>query len=257
VNEKGMLSNDAGSNAAPRRPCLLRARDVTHVFGAGEVKTAALKDVSCEVAAGQLVLLTGPSGSGKTTLMSVMAGMLRPSAGDVELLGVGLRDLRERDVLALRRHGLGFVFQKYNLFPGLTALENVVEPLVVKGYARPVATERGRRVLDLLGLANRLKNLPAQLSGGQQQRVAIARALASRPAVIIGDEISASLDWETAQQVLGILRRYVGPDSAVLLVTHDLRLERYADRVLEMREGMIVGDRWLPRPEPLHSADSP
>jgi len=224
-------------------PRLVRARAVTHFFGVGDVTTAAVKNVSCEVRAGELVLLTGPSGSGKTTLISLLAGMLRASAGDVHLLGVGLRDLRERDVLRLRRYGLGFVFQRYNLFPGLTALENVVEPLVIKGYSRASATERGREVLSLLGLEQRMTNLPGQLSGGQQQRVAIARALSSRPALVIGDEVSAALDWETTQQVLGVLRQYVGTDSAVLLVTHDERLERYADRVLEMREGELVTDR--------------
>ncbi len=251
-------SKDSNPNEPSARPCLMRARAVSHVFGAGEVTTAAIKSVSCEIRGGQLVLLTGPSGSGKTTLMSVMAGMLRPTGGDVELLGVWLRDLSERDVLALRRLALGFVFQKYNLFPGLTALENVVEPLVVRGCPRQAATERSRQVLEMLGLAHRLRNRPAQLSGGQQQRVAIARALASKPAVIIGDEISASLDWETAQQVLTLLRQSVGPDSAVLLVTHDLRLERYADRVLEMREGEIVSERSLhgPQVDPPRNAQS-
>jgi len=235
---------------SPRdRLSLIRARDVSHVFGAGELTTPAIKNVSCNVVAGELVLLTGPSGSGKTTLMSVVAGMLRPTAGDVELLGVWLRKLNERDLLALRRIALGFVFQKYNLFPGLTALENVVEPLVVKGVPRKLATEQGRHVLDMLGLSNRMLNRPGQLSGGQQQRVAIARALASKPAVIIGDEISASLDWDTAQQVLSILRQFVGPESAVLLVTHDIRLERYADRVLEMREGQLIAERYLDNPQ--------
>lgn len=251
-----MISNDPMPNVLPAGPCLMRARNVTHVFGTGGAATAAVKNVSCEIAAGQLILLMGPSGSGKTTLMSVMAGMLRPSAGDVELLGVWLRDLNEGDVLALRRWGLGFVFQKYNLFPGLTALENVVEPLVIRGFSRWDATERGRRVLEMLGLGHRLANRPAELSGGQQQRVAIARALVSKPAVIIGDEISASLDWETAQHVFSILREYVGPDSAVLLVTHDPRLERYADRVIEMREGEIVSDRCLYNPQMVPPMDA-
>ncbi|MBI3201647.1 MAG: ABC transporter ATP-binding protein [Myxococcales bacterium] len=218
---------------------LVRSVALEKTFGEGELATPVLKGISVEVAAGELVLLMGPSGSGKTTLISVLAGLLRPTAGHVELCGAPISDLHEADVTRVRRRHLGFVFQSYNLFPALTALDNIAEVLKLKGLAARDARARATRALTDVGLGDRLHHRPGQLSGGQKQRVAIARALAGDPALILGDEVTAALDTHTALHVLAILRAQVNAERGILLVTHDKRLEQFADRVIEIEDGQI------------------
>ncbi len=227
---------------------LLRAIDVKKTYGSGELATHVLHGVTLELPPGQLVLLMGPSGSGKTTFLSILAGLLRPSSGQVELCGAPISELSEPAVAAVRRERLGFIFQTYNLFPALTALDNVAEVLAMKGVPIRKAREMAVDALERVGLGKRLHHLPSDLSGGQKQRVAIARALAGAPALILGDEVTAALDGTTANSVMEILRSQVTPQTGVLLVTHDHRLERYADRVVEMEDGLIVRDAPLPGP---------
>jgi putative ABC transport system ATP-binding protein len=221
---------------------LIRAEGVYKTYGAGALATPVLFDVSVTLRAGELVLLMGPSGSGKTTLISILAGLLRPTAGRVALCGREITALSEDAIARLRRQRLGFVFQTYNLFPALTALDNVAEVLALKGLPIARARERARAVLGRVGLADRTHHLPADLSGGQKQRVAIARALAGDPQVILGDEPTGALDGVTAAGVMELLRAHVSPSASVLLVTHDHRLERFADRVIAMEDGRIVAD---------------
>ncbi|MBI3724971.1 ABC transporter ATP-binding protein [bacterium] len=237
----GRVSPPSGEDEAARK-LLVRARGVTKTFGTGPLATPVLKGIDLEIATGELALLMGPSGSGKTTLISVLAGLLRATSGTVELCSQKISELPEDAIARVRRESLGFVFQSYNLFPALSALDNVAEVLVMKGAPRVIARERASRALEAVGLGERLTYLPSSLSGGQKQRVAVARALAGEPALVLGDEVTAALDRESAEAVLGILRRRVGPGSSVLLVTHDRRLERYADRVIEMEDGRIVRD---------------
>lgn len=218
---------------------LVRSEALEKTFGEGELETPVLKGVSVEVAAGELVLLMGPSGSGKTTLISILAGLLRPTAGNVELCGSVISELHEADVTRVRRRHLGFVFQSYNLFPALTALDNIAEVLKLKGLSPREARERATRALTDVGLGERLHHRPGELSGGQKQRVAIARALAGDPALIMGDEVTAALDTHTALHVLEILRGQVSAERGILLVTHDKRLEQFADRVIEIEDGQI------------------
>jgi putative ABC transport system ATP-binding protein len=218
---------------------LVKASAVTKAFQNGANETPVLRGVDLEVAPGELVLLMGPSGSGKTTLLSLLAGFLRPTSGEVELMGVPISRATEAEVARVRRRHLGFVFQTYNLFPALTALDNVAEVLVLKGSERRVAREKARAALETVGLGHRTNYLPRDLSGGQKQRVAVARALAGDPELVIGDEVTAALDRESSEKVLEVLARHKGPRSSVLLVTHDRRLERYADRVVEMQDGKI------------------
>jgi len=222
---------------------IARAIGVSKEYRSGEMVTPVVHEVSLTVAAGSLTLLMGPSGSGKTTLLSMLAGILRATRGSVELCGHMISDLPDREVVALRRRYLGFVFQGYNLFPALTALDNVAEILCMKGMSRRRARERAREALAQVGLGQRLHHLPADLSGGQKQRVAVARALVSSPPLILGDEVTAALDAESAAMVMETLRGHVEPRSGVLIVTHDRRLARYADRVVEMEEGRITRDR--------------
>ncbi|MBE7485291.1 MAG: ABC transporter ATP-binding protein [Polyangiaceae bacterium] len=192
-----------------------------------------------EVFAGELVLLMGPSGSGKTTLISILAGLLRPTGGQVELCGARISEQHEAEVTRVRRRHLGFVFQSYNLFPALSALDNIAEVLKLKGLPAREAKERASRALTDVGLGERLHHRPGELSGGQKQRVAIARALAGDPALVMGDEVTAALDTHTALHVLEILRRQVSSERGILLVTHDRRLEQFADRVIEIEDGRI------------------
>ncbi|MCC6213792.1 MAG: ABC transporter ATP-binding protein [Polyangiaceae bacterium] len=219
---------------------LVRASDVEKTYGSGELAVPVLKRISLEVRAGALVLLMGPSGSGKTTLVSVLAGLLRPTAGHVELCGARISELSESKVAAVRRRHLGFVFQSYNLFPALSALDNVAEVLRMKGFAPREAEQRAADALDRVGLGDRRTHRPGELSGGQKQRVAIARALAGDPALIFGDEVTAALDTRTALKVMELLRAQVTPGRAILIVTHDRRLEQYADHVIGLEDGSVV-----------------
>ena len=218
---------------------LLSARGVTKSYGQGALATEVLRGVDLELHPGELVLLMGPSGSGKTTLLSILAGLLRPSGGEVLLCGQRLGGLSELEVTRLRRERLGFVFQGDNLFPALSALDNVAEVLALKGTPRRDARARARAALEAVGLGHRLDQLPRDLSGGEKQRVAVARALAGDPLLVLGDEVTSALDWRSAEAVVELLRTHPRGRSAVLLVTHDPRLLRWADRVIEIEDGRI------------------
>jgi putative ABC transport system ATP-binding protein len=222
---------------------LVRAADVTRSFGMGDLTVPVLHGVSMSVRAGELCLLMGPSGSGKTTLLSILAGLMRPTTGAVELCGVPISSLPDAASTRVRRAHLGFVFQTYNLFPALTALDNVAEVLALKGMALREARARASEALTHVGLGPRMHHRPGELSGGQKQRVAIARALAGDPRLVLGDEITAALDSATGMAMMDLLRGLVDNRRAVLLVTHDHRLERYADRVIEIEDGHITADR--------------
>jgi len=226
----------------PDAPPLIRAVGVRRSYGSGALETPVLFGVSLEVLGGQLALLRGPSGSGKTTLISILAGLRRPSAGRVELRGRPISEMTEAQVAHVRREHLGFVFQESNLFPALTARDNVAEVLAMKGAPLAQARARADVVLSQVGLGDRLEHRPAELSSGQRQRVAIARALAGEPEVLIGDEPTAALDGANALAMMALVRAHIRPDRAALIVTHDLRLARYADRVIELQDGRIVRD---------------
>jgi putative ABC transport system ATP-binding protein len=225
---------------------LLRAAGVTKRFGSGESEALVLRGIDLEIQAGELTLLMGPSGSGKTTLVSVLAGLLRPSSGRVELCGEPISELDEAAVARVRRRHVGFVFQTYNLFPALTALENVALGYRLRGASHAEARRSALRALQGVGLGSRAVERPGNLSAGQKQRVAVARALAGAPAVVIGDEPTAALDGPTALDVMRLLHERVTPESAVLVVTHDPRLEPFADRTLLIEDGRIVSEKRHP-----------
>jgi putative ABC transport system ATP-binding protein len=224
------------TGAAP----LARTEDVHKILGEGVQAAQVLRGASMVVWPGELCLLMGPSGSGKTTLLSIIAGLMRPTTGTVELCGEMISEQPALLAAALRRKRVGFVFQGYGLFPALSALDNVLELLVMRGFKRRDAIGRARSALEAVGLSDRLDHLPGQLSGGQKQRVAIAHALAARPALLIGDEPTAALDAETGTAVMQLLRDYPDHEHAALIVTHDHRLKRYADRVLYMQDGRVT-----------------
>jgi putative ABC transport system ATP-binding protein len=218
-------------------------RDVTKTYAEGGSSVAALRGVNLEVESGEIVMLMGPSGSGKTTLLSIMGCILQASSGSVQIAGREVVHLQENDLPQVRREHIGFVFQSFNLFPTLTAGENVELMLDVKGVRGAPARRRAYQLLESVGVADKFDVLPANLSGGQKQRVAIARALAGDPAIILADEPTAALDSQTGRSVMEILRSLAHERGrAVVIVTHDPRVIEFADRTIRIEDGLIVPD---------------
>ena len=215
-------------------------RGVTKEFGRGDARTVALRTVDLELPYGELCLLVGPSGCGKTTLISVVAGLLDPTAGTVDVLGQTISKMWGGRKVRFRGANIGFVFQQYNLLPAMTAVENACVPLLIQGMARHKAIDKAGHLLDAVGLGSRLKSYPHQLSGGQQQRVAIARALVHEPRLLVCDEPTAALDAKSGRTVMQLIKEVsVKPDRAVVVVTHDSRVYDFGDRIVEMSDGAI------------------
>jgi putative ABC transport system ATP-binding protein len=214
---------------------------ITKWFGVGDAKVQALRGLDIEIGMGELAMLVGPSGCGKTTLISIIAGLLDATEGDLEVLGTRPAELSQREQILFRRRNLGFVFQQFNLLPTLTAAENVALPLFVAGVDRLQAVEQASELLDELGLGDRLHSLPSALSGGQQQRVAIARALIHNPRLVVCDEPTSALDAKTGHMVMEMFSEVaVRPDRAVIVVTHDSRIFEFADSITHMEDGRAV-----------------
>jgi len=223
-----------------------KAIHIEHVnkdFPVGDDMVRVLYDISIEIRMGQLTMLVGPSGCGKTTLISIISGILTATSGMINIFGTDIGNMKGRDKVIFRRNNIGFIFQQYNLLPALTASENAAIPLIAAGVRMDAATKKASNILDDIGLIGQTEKLPRQLSGGQQQRVAIARALVHQPRLIVCDEPTAALDAKSGSAVMDILRKIANDtDKAVLIVTHDSRIYKYADRILEMSDGRIMGD---------------
>jgi putative ABC transport system ATP-binding protein len=224
-------------DAAPAT--VVSAHDLTRRYGSNDTAVDALRGVSVDVASGELTAVMGPSGSGKSTLMHILAGLDRPTAGEVWIAGTAIGELNDTQLTRLRREHIGFIFQFFNLLPMLTARENIVLPLSLAGEKPDPAW-----VEDLtrkVGLANRLTHRPSELSGGQQQRVAIARALVSKPTVMFADEPTGNLDSRTSSEILELLRDSVSSyGQTTVMVTHDAHAAAIADRILFLADGLIV-----------------
>jgi putative ABC transport system ATP-binding protein len=219
----------------------LEVRDLVKSFSLDGATIQAVDHVSFQVKSGEFVALVGPSGSGKTTMLSILAALLTPTSGQVLIDGQDLAQMNEKQRVKLRREKIGFTFQSNNLIPYLSARENVEFMLRLNGNLDRAARLRSDELLARLGLAERLHNLPAQMSGGQQQRVAIARALIHNPAVVLADEPTASLDTERAYQVVETFANLIHENNrAGIIVTHDLRMCQFVDRVLQMQDGKLV-----------------
>ncbi len=219
----------------------LEVRDLVKTFSLDGATINAVDGVSFQVKSGEFVALVGPSGSGKTTMLSILAALLTPTAGQVLIDGQDLAQMNEKKRVKLRREKIGFTFQSNNLIPYLTARENVEFMLRLNNKLDRAGRVRSDELLARLGLSDRLHNLPAQMSGGQQQRVAIARALIHNPAVVLADEPTASLDTERAFQVVETFAHLIHEnDRAGIMVTHDLRMCQFVDRVLQMQDGKLV-----------------
>jgi putative ABC transport system ATP-binding protein len=221
---------------------ILKATGLHRIYGTGEAAVRALDGVDVEIEERRFVAVMGPSGSGKSTLMHVLAGLDRPTSGTVEIAGTEITTLDDKALTVLRRDKIGFVFQAFNLLPVLTAEENILLPLSIAG--REPDREWVDRLIDTVGLRDRLTHRPSELSGGQQQRVAVARALASRPAVIFADEPTGNLDSSSSREVLALLRHAVDEfGQTVVMVTHDADAAQIADETIEMADGRIADGR--------------
>ena len=228
---------------------VLKATGIVKELGEGAGKVTALKGVNFSLLSGELTLLMGPSGSGKTTLLSILGCIMRQTSGTLTVDEHCTTGLKPDELAKIRREHIGFVFQSYNLFPTLTAQENVQLPLDVQDCGRHEAQERAAETLERVGLAHKLKSFPRHLSGGEQQRVAIARALVSRPTLILADEPTAALDGKNGQAIMGLLSDIAASnDSAVLAVTHDPRTEPFADRIVRIEDGQIQSSKEKRKP---------
>jgi putative ABC transport system ATP-binding protein len=238
------LAMPGAATAAANPPdsgAVVSARELTRRFGAGDTAVDALRGVSLDVAKAKLTAVMGPSGSGKSTLMHIMAGLDRPTTGDVSIDGTNIARLNDTELTKLRRRHVGFIFQFFNLLPMLTAEENIFLPLSISG--RKPEREWTDALIDKVGLDDRRTHRPSELSGGQQQRVAIARALVSQPTVVFADEPTGNLDSKTSGEILDLMRDSVDAyGQTTVMVTHDPRAAAIADRILFLADGVIVKD---------------
>ena len=234
------------------QPPIIRARGLSKIYREGATELRALSDVDLDIYARQLTLLMGPSGSGKTTLLSIFGCILRATEGRLELLGEDVTALPEKELPRIRRNAIGFVFQGFNLFPTLTAAENVALAMDVRGVRGDRARRRAEELLREVGLQDRMHAFPADLSGGQKQRVAIARALAGDPPILLADEPTAALDSTSGRAVIELLQRLARHHGrAVVMVTHDPRVLSHGDRILHLEDGRLAREQAAPRPPAL------
>ena len=239
------MSKAANHSAAPS----IVAEGLGHSYGEGAVRTTVLQQLSLQFWPGELALVMGASGSGKSTLLATLSGLLRPQFGTVTSLGTSIWSLKPRELERFRFQHCAFVFQNFNLFPALNAMQQVEQVLKYQKVKKPEAHRRAVEVLGSVGLDHRLKQKPSEMSGGEKQRVAIARALSKMPQLIFADEPTSALDSVSGQVVIKLLHQAAKErGAAVVVVTHDPRLEAYADRVIHMEDGKILSDTMISEP---------
>lgn len=221
----------------------MEAVDVVKLLGRGPGQVQALRGINLALAGGELTLLIGPSGSGKTTLLSILGCMLSPTSGTVRVCGQSTARMQPEDMAKIRRDHVGFIFQSYNLFPTLTAADNVRLALDVRGEPPGSAIARTKKAMATVGLSHKMKSFPRQLSGGEQQRVAIARAIVGDPSAILADEPTSALDGENGEAIMKVLAQIAKDQArAVLVVTHDPRVLPSANRIVQIEDGRIINE---------------
>jgi putative ABC transport system ATP-binding protein len=231
--------------------CVLEARSLAKTYDTGGAKVFGLRGVDLSIERGEFVAIMGPSGCGKSTLLNLLAGLDRPTSGEVWLDGERIDKLSETELARLRRRKVGFVFQFFNLVPTLSVVENVELPLLLVGRRRSDARRSANDLLSELGIADKHNTAPALLSGGQQQRVALARALANTPDVVLGDEPTGNLDSAATREVLGLLRAARDRGQTLLVATHDARVAAAADRIVTLRDGLVSDEAELQAARPV------
>ncbi len=219
---------------------MIKTEELTKIFRTDEVETTALNKVTMEVNNGDFVAIMGPSGSGKSTLMNIIGCLDRPTSGTIIIDGENISTVNDNQLAIIRGRKIGFIFQKFNLMPSMTALKNVALPMVFLGGSKADRDQRGMELLGKVGLTNWATHRPSELSGGQQQRIAIARALANNPAIILADEPTGNLDTKTGEQIMELLVALNREGKTILLVTHAISLKRFANRVVNMLDGEVT-----------------
>lgn len=221
---------------------IIQVVSLVKIYYLDGVEVPAIRGMDFEIRRGEFVSISGPSGSGKSTLMHLIGCLDRPTSGKVLIEGKDVSSLHDNELAMFRNRKIGFVFQSFNLLPRATALKNVELPLIYKGVSVRERRKRAREALELVGLSDRISHLPSQLSGGQQQRVAIARALTTEPAVILADEPTGNLDTASGSEILRILKELHRQGRTIVLVTHEDYVARQAERIIKVRDGLIVRD---------------
>ena len=247
----GLARPDRATTGGVHVTRVLEARGLAKTYDTGGVEVLALRGVDLSIERGEFVAIMGPSGCGKSTLLNLLAGLDRPTAGEVRLDGDRIDQLSETELARLRRRKIGFVFQFFNLLPTLSAVENVELPLLLVGRGRKEARRAADGLLSELGVGDKRAAAPIQLSGGQQQRVALARALANTPDIVLGDEPTGNLDSAAAREVLGLLRAARERGQTLLIATHDARVAAAADRVVALRDGLVSDETALVAARPV------
>ena len=224
------------------RPVVIRVKNLYKIYRVGDIKVRALDGLDFDIYKGEFVAIVGASGSGKSTLLNMLAGLEKPTKGEIEIGRVHIEKMTERQLVSFRREKVGFIFQAYNLLNTMNALENVALPLSFRGVSRRQRLKEARKYMDLVGVGGQARHMPNQMSGGQQQRVGIARALVVNPQIIFADEPTGNLDSKTTMEVLRLMQKIVREqDQTLVMVTHDNNLASYADRRIRIMDGRIVG----------------
>jgi len=226
-----------------RKDDIIRLKNVHKDYVMGDTKIHAVDDVSLEINKGDFVAIIGPSGSGKSTMMNLVGALDLASQGDIFLDNINIEHLEESDLAQLRGKRIGFIFQTFNLIPTLTALENVMLPMVFQEEEKEERIERATKILTRLKMGDRLNHLPSELSGGERQRVAIARALANNPEVILADEPTGNLDTKTGEEVVKIFEELNKEGKTIIMVTHDMDMAKHADKIYSLRDGKIISGK--------------
>ncbi len=219
---------------------IIEIKDVSKIYKLGEERVVALNGVSFVIDKGEICCFLGTSGSGKSTLLNLMAGLEKPTRGQIKIKGINMEKLNERQLVLFRQRYIGFVFQSYNLLPTLTAMENVSMPLAFRGIPRNIRDKRARSLLEAVGLGTHLMHRPNQMSGGQQQRVGVARAFVGKPEIVFADEPTGNLDSKTTIEVMDIITGMARQNGQTLIiVTHDISIAEYADKIIHIKDGII------------------
>lgn len=221
----------------------MKLSNVTKIYGSGDLKIPVLHGINLEINEGEFVAIMGPSGSGKSTLMNIIGFLDKQTDGTYALNGEDVDNAKERELARLRNEHIGFVFQQFFLLPRLNAQKNVETPLIYAGVSKKERAERAKALLEKVGLSDRIKHLPSELSGGQKQRVAIARALINQPSIILADEPTGALDSKTGVQIMELLKELNREGKTVIIVTHEEEIAAYTDRIIMLRDGLIVEDK--------------
>lgn len=224
---------------------MIELKGISREYYMGDVEIKALDNIDLKIQRGEFLSIMGPSGSGKSTLLNILGVLDQPTQGSYFLEGVDITELRDGELAKIRNQHFGFIFQSYNLFPELNALENVMVPLMYAGKNRQKRQERAKQLLEDVEMSSRLRHFPSQLSGGEQQRVAIARALANNPTLILADEPTGNLATDQGAEIMGILQNLNRSQTTVVIVTHDPEISAYGKRLVKLKDGAIISDELM------------